>query len=71
MISDDNGNIGLVSVGTFPVRADRRRGRQISRGWTDENEWIGYVPSEGKLHDFNPPCGYVFTANNRLTTANT
>ncbi len=35
-------------------------------GWTGEYEWVGYIPYEQLPHLYNPPQGYVATANNRV-----
>lgn len=35
-------------------------------GWTDDYEWTGYVPFEQLPFSFNPPEGYIVTANNAV-----
>ena len=49
----------------MPIRA-KGDGRVPVPGWTDEFEWIGYVPFEELPHLYNPPQGYIATANNRV-----
>jgi penicillin amidase len=35
-------------------------------GWTGEYEWTGYVPWERLPQTYNPPAGYIVSANNRV-----
>jgi len=35
-------------------------------GWTDEYEWTGYIPFAELPYSFNPPSGYIVTANNQV-----
>ena len=35
-------------------------------GWTDEYEWQGYIPFDELPHAYNPPEGYIATANNAV-----
>ena len=35
-------------------------------GWTGEYEWIGTIPFDELPHSYNPPQGYIVTANNRV-----
>jgi penicillin amidase len=53
-------------VGRVPIRA-KGDGRVPVPGWTGEYEWLGYVPFEEMPHVYNPPSGYLATANNRVT----
>lgn len=41
-------------------------GRYPVPGWTDDYEWTGYVPFEQLPFSFNPPEGYIVTANNAV-----
>ena len=63
--ADTLGNIGYSLPGKLPIRA-RGDGRVPVPGWTGEYEWLGYVPFEELPHLYNPPQGYVATANNRV-----
>ena len=63
--ADVEGNIGYQMPGRIPIRA-KGDGRLPVPGWTDEYEWLGYVPFEELPHTFNPPSGYVVTANNAV-----
>src|SRR6266568_4191783 len=62
--ADRDGNIGEHSIGLAPIRK-----------WTGllpvpgngDFEWTGFVPIDQLPHFFNPPEGFVATANNRMT----
>lgn len=60
--SDIEGNIGLQSATGIPVR--KTPGTQVYPGETDEFDWQGLVPFDELPFTFNPPCGYVISANN-------
>ncbi len=63
--ADIKGNIGYSLPGKLPIRA-RGDGRLPVPGWTGEYEWLGYVPFEELPHLYNPPQGYIASANNRV-----
>ncbi len=63
--ADTGGNIGYSFPGKVPIRA-RGDGRVPVPGWTGEYEWTGYIPFEELPHLYNPPQGYVASANNRV-----
>jgi len=61
---DVDGNIGYQMPGDIPVRS-KGDGTVPVPGWTDEYEWTGYIPFAELPYTFNPPEGYIVTANNR------
>lgn len=61
--ADVDGNIGYQMPGKFPIRA-KGNGRYPVPGWTDEYEWQGYIDFEQLPKSYNPPQGYIATANN-------
>jgi penicillin G amidase len=61
---DRSGNIGAIGVGRIPVRA-KGRGRIPVPGWSGDFRWEGYIPFDELPRQFNPPSGYVASANNR------
>jgi penicillin amidase len=63
--ADTAGNIAYSFPGKVPIRA-KGDGRVPVPGWTGEYEWTGYIPYEELPHFFNPPQGYIATANNRV-----
>ena len=64
--ADIEGNIGYSFPGKVPIRA-QGDGRLPVPGWSGEYEWTGYIPYEELPHLYNPPNGYVVSANNRVT----
>ncbi len=63
--ADVEGNIGYTQAGRVPIRS-KGDGRVPVPGWTDEYEWKGFIPFEELPHLYNPPQGYIVTANNRV-----
>ncbi|MGC1374373.1 MAG: penicillin acylase family protein [Candidatus Sulfotelmatobacter sp.] len=66
--ADVDGNIGEHSTGLAPLR----------KTWTGllpvpgaaGYEWSGYVPNSALPHSFNPPAGFVATANHKMIPEN-
>jgi penicillin amidase len=67
--ADIEGNIGYQMPGKIPIR-NQGDGRYPVPGWTNEFEWKGYIPFEKLPSSFNPPQGYIATANNAVTGVN-
>lgn len=65
LYADVEGNIGYQMPGLIPIRKSGD-GRYPVPGWTDEYEWTGYIPFEELPFAFNPPSGYIVTANNQV-----
>jgi penicillin G amidase len=63
--ADVDGNIGYYAPGRLPIRASGD-GKQPVEGWTGASDWTGYVPFEELPHAFNPPQGYIASANNKV-----
>ncbi len=63
--ADTEGNIAYSFPGKVPIRA-KGDGDVPVPGWTGEYEWTGYIPFEELPHLYNPPQGYIATANNRV-----
>jgi penicillin amidase len=66
--ADVDGNIGFQAVGLVPIRS--HSGLVPVPGWTDENEWAGYIPFEYMPWVKNPPKGYIVAANNPTVSEN-
>jgi penicillin amidase len=64
LYADVDGNIGYQMPGDIPVRANGDGSLPVP-GWTDEYEWTGFIPFEELPYTFNPPEGFIVTANNR------
>lgn len=63
--ADDQGNIGFCNAGLIPIRR-KGTGNVPTPGDTDEYEWTGYIPYDELPHLFNPPEGFIATANQRI-----
>jgi len=63
--ADVEGNIGYQAPGRIPIRA-AGNGSSPVPGWTDEYEWVDYIPFDELPRAFNPPEGYIVTANNAV-----
>lgn len=64
LYADVEGNIGYQMPGLVPIR-HRGDGSLPVPGWTDDYEWMGYIPFEQLPFVFNPESGYIVTANNQ------
>ncbi len=61
--ADVDGNIGYQAPGLIPIRASGN-GTLPVPGWTSQYGWTGYIPFDALPSTFNPPSGYIVTANN-------
>lgn len=62
--ADVDGNIGYQLAGRIPVRSIGD-GRVPVPGWNDEHAWTGYRSLEELPCSYNPPSGYIVSANNK------
>ncbi len=67
--ADIDGNIGYQLPGNIPIRA-QGDGTVPVAGWTGENEWIGNIAYEDMPSLYNPPSGFIVTANNAIVRPN-
>ena len=63
--ADVDGNIGYQMPGNIPIRVSGDGSLPVP-GWTDKQEWSGYIPFEQLPYAYNPPQGYIVTANNAV-----
>lgn len=63
--ADVDGNIGYQTPGNIPMRANGD-GLLPVPGWTDDYEWQGYIPFDQLPYSYNPPQGFIATANNAV-----
>ncbi|HSP75625.1 MAG TPA: penicillin acylase family protein [Cryobacterium sp.] len=61
--ADTAGNIGYQAPGLIPLRR-AGDGTTPVPGWTSEYGWDGYIPFDELPQSFNPPRGFIVTANN-------
>ncbi len=67
---DAKGNIGYWCGVRLPIRSRQQSTTLPLAGWTKETEWQGFVPFERLPHLFNPPEGFIATANNKIVDEN-
>jgi penicillin G amidase len=62
--ADGNGHIGYQMAGRVPIRG------RVAPGFRDANnpddQWHGYIAFDDLPHMFDPPSGYVASANQRI-----
>ena len=62
--ADGDGHIGYQMAGRIPIRG------RVVPGFRDANkaadQWQGYIPFDDLPHMYNPPSGYVASANQRI-----
>ncbi|MBK8811634.1 MAG: penicillin acylase family protein [Acidobacteria bacterium] len=63
--ADVAGNIGWYAAGRVPIRRTGT-GALPYDGSTGAGDWVGYVPFEELPNLYNPPEGFIVTANQRI-----
>jgi penicillin amidase len=63
--SDDQGHIAYHAVGRIPQRPAGLTGVPLQDA---QHEWQGYIPFDALPSVFDPPSGFLATANSRVTT---
>jgi penicillin amidase len=63
--SDDQGHIAYHAIGQVPIRPAGLHGVPIQ---DSAHEWKGYIPFDDMPGAFDPPSGFLATANARVTT---
>jgi len=63
--ADVDGNIGYTASGNIPVRRSGQ-GLLPTPGWTGEGAWERFLAFSELPRAFNPPEGFIVTANNRI-----
>ena len=63
--ADSKGNIGWIAGGRIPIRRTGD-GAYPYDGATNDGEWIGYIPFKELPRLYNPPGGFIVTANQRI-----
>ncbi|MCP4660357.1 MAG: penicillin acylase family protein [bacterium] len=64
--ADVAGNVGYQATGRIPIRPPGDLGLMPKPGWSGEYEWQGFVPFAEVPRSFNPPAGFIVTANNKV-----
>lgn len=63
VFADSGGHIGLQASGWLPLRPPHASGITPLAAWDESNHWQGIVPAELLPHQYDPPIGFVATAN--------
>ncbi|HEY0738820.1 MAG TPA: penicillin acylase family protein [Herpetosiphonaceae bacterium] len=64
--ADVDGNIGYQMTSQVPIRTEQHSGLVPVPGWTGEYEWQGFIPYDELPSSYNPPQGFIATANNKV-----
>ncbi|WP_457934727.1 penicillin acylase family protein [Pseudoalteromonas sp. SCSIO 43210] len=64
---DAQQNIGQLGAGRVPIRG-KGQGSIPVPGWDLEYAWQGYIPIDQMPQSFNPPQGYLISANNKVVS---
>ncbi|TMH00714.1 MAG: penicillin acylase family protein [Betaproteobacteria bacterium] len=69
VVADDQGHIGFVAPGRVPLRKPENdlKGLVPAPGWDARYDWAGWVPADETPREFDPPRGFIATANQRVT----
>lgn len=62
--ADKTGNIGWIAAGKVPLRRTGD-GSLPYDGATNDGDWTGFIPFDELPQLFNPPEGFIMTANQR------
>ncbi len=63
--ADEKGNIGWYAAGKIPIRR-KGDGEVPYDAATNDGDWLGVIPFEELPHVYNPPQGFIMTANQRI-----
>jgi penicillin amidase len=63
--ADTSGHIGYYGAGPIPIRKNGD-GSLPYDGSTDDGEWTSFIPFDKLPHLYDPPGGFILTANQRV-----
>ncbi len=69
VFADSAGHIGLQAGGWFPRRAKGDSGLVPLPAWETRRHWRGRLGQEVLPRQYDPPCGYVASANENINAA--
>ena len=67
--ADRDGHIGMQTAGAFPRLLGRTDGTRFRKGWDGSEEWDGFHAFEENPKSFDPPQGWLASANNSTVSA--
>jgi penicillin amidase len=71
VFADRAGHIGMQGCGRMPQRGDGQIGLAPTPAWRAENHWRGWIDSERLPRVYDPPEGFVATANEEVNPPGT
>jgi penicillin amidase len=68
LYADVDGNIGFIAPAKVPVRKPENdlKGLFPAPGWDARYDWAGFIPFDELPRQFNPPQGFLATANEKV-----
>jgi penicillin amidase len=66
VMADSDGHIGLQTNGRFPKRGGGYNGLTPIPAWDRHNHWQGFLPASVLPSVYDPPEGFVSTANEEM-----
>ncbi|MEX2316295.1 MAG: penicillin acylase family protein [Pirellulales bacterium] len=66
VLADRSGQIGLQASGWLPKRGGGNSGIVPLAAWDENNHWEGRVPVDLLPREFDPPIGFIASANEEL-----
>lgn len=66
IFADREGHIGMQSSGWLPQRGGGHSGIVPIAAWDGDNHWQGRVRADLLPREYDPPCGFVASANEEL-----
>ncbi len=63
VVADRAGNIAIMSIGAYPIRAGSGDGAEVREGTRSANDWQGYLPVSSYPLSINPDQGFLASAN--------
>lgn len=69
VFADRDGHIGLQACGRFPKRGGGYNGLTPIPAWDPQNHWQGWLPPSVLPRVYDPPAGFVATANEEMNPA--
>ena len=68
IVADRDGHIGMQGCGRFPKRAPGHNGVVPLPAWQTRNHWRGWIPKDQLPRIYDPPEGFVATANEDINS---
>ena len=66
IFADREGHIGMQASGWLPQRGGGNSGIVPIAAWDPQNHWQGRVRADLLPREYDPPCGFVASANEEL-----